>query len=371
MSRQKSKTTSELLRTKTKLSDGDKKTNKRNITNLNEIESVLNELEINNVALNEEVRRICNCMARRHPLFEIAPNCLSCGKIICTKEGLQPCSFCGADIIPTKDRDAIKSILEKERNELLHSSNKQQTPIQSINKPRKKIVVKMNPGEKFWEAQDRAFKLAEQEIKNEELAKLEQQEQQEQEHVKALNKSKLDDNDSDLVKAQEKLETLLNYQETGEERTRIIDNAADFELPTQSIWLSPEERALNLKKQQRMLKENQIQQERNARGEKHVEMVIKDGKVSLVERAVPNKVKRSDEEVGEVVKKNMDKRDTNNESMWDYDEDKKKWKKLRYFSNKNDENNLTSDQNINDKITKSRLQFDKNNDPMELLVSMF
>ncbi|KAI5951112.1 hypothetical protein KGF54_004186 [Candida jiufengensis] len=370
MSKQKSTTTSELLKTNTNTNKkDDKKINKKNLTNLNDIESVLNELEIKHDTLaNNEVKRICNCMARRHPLFEIAPNCLNCGKIICTKEGLQPCSFCGNDIIPSKEKDAIIKLLEKERTELLNANNKQESTTPT-NKPRKKIVVKMNPGEKFWEAQDRAFKLAEQEMKNEEIAKKEQLEQQELQAIDTKNNYKLANTDQDLVKAQEKLETLLNFQETGEERTRIIDNAADFELPTQSIWLSPEERALNLKKQQRMSKDNKAESERHKKGEKQVEMVIKDGKVTMVEKYKPIKEQVSNEEIKlmQDVKTSKKQQFTNNESTWDYDEDKKKWGKPVYFSENNgrDEN-----QELENKAIKSRIQFDVNKDTSELIATI-
>jgi len=56
---------------------------------------------------------------------------------------------------------------------------------------------------------------------------------------------------------------LLTFQEQNARRTHVIDEAADFETPSsgQSIWTSPVERAAQLKRQQRVLRE----QEWNAR----------------------------------------------------------------------------------------------------------
>ena len=116
MSNNKSKTTSQLLKSKSPTPDAtDRRSQKKKLVNLQDIDSILTQLETEDSQRDSKVRRVCNCMARRHPLFEFAPNCLNCGKIICTKEGLQPCSFCGSDIIPPRDRDAIVKLLEKEK----------------------------------------------------------------------------------------------------------------------------------------------------------------------------------------------------------------------------------------------------------------
>jgi hypothetical protein len=58
---------------------------------------------------------------------------------------------------------------------------------------------------------------------------------------------------------------LLGYQAQNARRTHVIDEAADFETPSQgqSMWASPVERAAQLKRQQRVLRE----QEWNARPE--------------------------------------------------------------------------------------------------------
>ncbi|KAK4690685.1 activating signal cointegrator 1, partial [Lecanoromycetidae sp. Uapishka_2] len=98
---------------------------------------------------------------------------------------------------------------------------------------------------------------------------------------------------------------LLNYQTENARRTHIIDEAADFETPTsgQSMWSSPVERAAQLKKQQKVLRE----QEWNAKPEYEKRKVVVSvdlvgGKVvrRMVDRERPEEVKDEveDEEVG-------------------------------------------------------------------------
>ncbi|RLV95211.1 Uncharacterized protein JA1_001296 [Spathaspora sp. JA1] len=330
----KSKTTSQLLKQNDEPISNTRRLKKKNLANIEEIESILHDLEIEPTNASNSGRRYCNCMARKHPLFEIAPNCLNCGKIICTKEGLQPCSFCGSDIIPSKDKEEIIKLLAREREDLLLSSP-QPT---SQPKSKKKIVVQVNKGEKFWEAQDRAFKEAEKELKKKEEALKEEQE------------------DADLSNAQSRLETLLNYQETGAERMKIIDNAGDFELPTHTLWLTPEERALNLKKQQRLKKDEELERERKSRGERVVEMSIKDGKVSMVEKYVTKKQEQSEDEIKlqeSINQKRAESSQNASSQVWDYDNDKLKWEKPIYFQTS--DTLISSEEPIVN--TKNRVQF--------------
>ncbi|CAI5756033.1 unnamed protein product [Candida verbasci] len=348
----KSKTTSQLIKDR-QLTIEEKKLKKKNLTNLKDIESVLNNLELNE---SESSARVCNCMARRHPLFEIAPNCLNCGKIICSKEGLQPCSFCGSNMISNNDKQDIIKLLQHEKSEIL---NKPQiiSHQPTAKKKQKQIVVKMNPGEKFWEAQDRAFKLAESEKQKQ---RQQQQEKEEEEPVVVLKKDV--ESDSDLVRAQENLNTLLHYQETGEERTKIIDNASDFEFPSQSIWLSPEERALNLKKQQRLNRELGLEKERSKRGERIVEMSItKDGKVKMIEKYIALKEEKSRDEINlenEIKKSKQAQQNTNN-LVWDYEKDAKRWEKPIYFTTE-DRKEPKQDSSVLE--VKNRVQIAKNDD---------
>lgn len=77
---------------------------------------------------------------------------------------------------------------------------------------------------------------------------------------------------SSLSAAEQHRDKLLSFQETSARRTRIIDEAADFETPSSglSMWASPQERALQLKRQQKALRE----QEWNAKPEYEKRQVV-------------------------------------------------------------------------------------------------
>jgi hypothetical protein len=62
---------------------------------------------------------------------------------------------------------------------------------------------------------------------------------------------------SGLEAAKSHRDRLLAFQAQNAQRTRIVDEAADFDVPTVSStqWMSPAQRALALKKQQRILRE--------------------------------------------------------------------------------------------------------------------
>lgn len=92
---------------------------------------------------------------------------------------------------------------------------------------------------------------------------------------------------------------LLTFQAQNAKRTHVIDEAADFETPSagQSMWTSPVERAAQLKRQQRVLRE----QEWSARPEWERRRVVVS--VDLVGGKVVRrmgKVERPKEEDGEV-----------------------------------------------------------------------
>lgn len=78
--------------------------------------------------------------------------------------------------------------------------------------------------------------------------------------------------DATLTHALHHRDKLLSYQRDNARRTHIIDEAADFETPTvgQSMWSSPEQRAAQLKRQQKVLRE----QEWNARPEYEKRRVV-------------------------------------------------------------------------------------------------
>lgn len=317
-----------------------KKSAKKQLDNLKDLEAVLHSLETRNADDNFTV---CHCNATKHPLFDIAPNCLNCGKIICAREGLQPCSFCGHELLSAKDRQEIRDVLLQERHGIDHKiPERRDSP-----KPKqKKITVSLNAGENLWKAQDAALKQAEAERKQkherEEAERHELEEQGEQE--RQLEYYNRHSEDPDLLAAQERLSKLLEFQDNGEERTKIIDNAADYELTSSNsgnMWLSATERALRLKKQQKqMRKYEETEQKRIGKGKRTVEMVIKDGKVTMVEkystREEEDENDKDSKDIKDLENQLKSSKKKNEEVMaqntWDYDADKDKWEKPVYAS---------------------------------------
>lgn len=362
--------TSDLLKSKEKEEKKDtKRSRRRNLDNLKDLEQLLNNLEVSNL---KDSYKSCYCNATRHPLFDIAPNCLNCGKIICAKEGLQPCSFCGHELISQSEKQEIRKILLQEKQDLELKSPTETPPPETKHKA-KKIVISMNAGENLWKAQDNALKAAEAEKKlqhdkeKEEREKRELQSQQEKE-LKYYND--ISDKNPDLIAAQERLNTLLDFQENGTERTKIIDNAADYELTsnTGNMWLSATERALRLKKQQKQLRkyeDNEIK--RTGKGKRTVEMVIKDGKVTMVEKYGEDELEDEDDDIKHLEKQLKDTKRIHEqllaENVWDYEADSHKWEKPVYTPRE-------TTKTVDLPALKPRVQFDKF-DETELVVNSY
>ncbi|PYH97702.1 zf-C2HC5-domain-containing protein [Aspergillus ellipticus CBS 707.79] len=175
---------------------------------IHDLTAAISALEMStNPTLGGE-RRKCNCYASIHPLFEAAPNCLNCGKIICSLEGLQPCSFCGTRLLSD---DEIQSMIRELRAE--RGQEKMRAHNESVHReggPGPSPSPSPGPGAP----------------------------------------SKLD-----AAKAHR--DRLLQFQAQNAKRTRVVDEAADFETPNvaSTLWMTPAQRALALKKQQRIQRE--------------------------------------------------------------------------------------------------------------------
>ena len=102
-------------------------------TALSDLDSAIRSLELQtNPSLSggggasdteREQARQCDCMATRHPLLSVAPNCLRCGKIICIKQGLGPCTFCGTPLLPPDELQKVLRVLKDERGEARMQAN--------------------------------------------------------------------------------------------------------------------------------------------------------------------------------------------------------------------------------------------------------
>ncbi|GMG19207.1 unnamed protein product [Ambrosiozyma monospora] len=325
----------------------------KKLNNLKDLEGALTELEtLHDSTSDRSVTRVCNCNATRHPLFEMFPNCLNCGKIICIKEGLQPCSFCGKDLLSNEERIQVLTILQKEKDQLegtkkLLKTNNSSSPGpggRDKSKKKNKITISINSaGKDNFKIQDQVFKRIERkrELEREKLA----EKQKAEEEIELVQKeldyyNSIKGRDDELIKAQERLDTLLNFQDNGAQRTKIIDQASDFDAPTSgnNLWASPLERALQLKRQQKQLrKQEEAEKERTGRGKRVMDLSIRNGKVFVREAAVASDLPENlsdDEEIkelqGKLSQEKMKQFHANTQKVWDHENDGAKWAKPLY-----------------------------------------
>lgn len=220
-------------------SNSSKSSSKIKVDSLADIDAALQQLELN----QRGRRKPCNCMATRHPLLEIAPNCLNCGHIICVKEGLGPCLQCGKPLMSNDDLHQITEILSAEKDNITSSMGR---------KARQKAGIEQGV------------------------------------LTSSLISSKKE-KDS-FGAAQSNLDRLLHYQETGAQRTKIIDQVSDFETPYSGVnkWATPLEQAQQLKRQQRQLRLlQQKSMARKGRGKKVISIDIRGNKVYQIEEDAP------------------------------------------------------------------------------------
>ncbi|KAI8956486.1 zf-C2HC5-domain-containing protein [Daldinia sp. FL1419] len=164
----------------------------------------------------DDSARKCNCVAARHPLLAAAPNCMNCGKVVCVKEGLGPCTFCGSPLLnPSEIQLMIRELRDERGREKMAADREAHKKADVSRAPAPFIKLKGTTGEAS-EAQANAL---------------------------------------------EHRDRLLGFQAQNARRTTIRDESADFDVSGVmtgfggNIWATPEERARELKRQQKILRE--------------------------------------------------------------------------------------------------------------------
>lgn len=231
---------------------------------LSDLDAAIRALELTtNPEKNSDASRKCNCVAARHPLLVAAPNCLHCGKVICVKEGLGPCTSCGTPLLSSSEVQSMIKELKAERGREKQAADRDahrradvsRTPA-PFTKPRENNEAPSSAEAKALEHRDR----------------------------------------------------LLAFQNQNARRTTVKDEAADFDVTSAmagtggSMWSTPEERARELKRQQKVLRE----MEWNARPEyeKRRQVVSIDlvgGKVVRKMAAVERPASPVEDDIVEVV----------------------------------------------------------------------
>lgn len=235
-SSQSSRTTSPAPRAKVNISGGTAMHGAS--TALSDLDSAIRSLEIQtNPSLStsstaDNEKRKCACMATRHPLLDIAPNCLNCGKVICAKEGLGPCTFCGEPLLSADEIGKVLRVLKDERGD-------------------EKMKVNNAAHKKADVAQGKARPLTGRDF----LAQTSSSARSSPLSSAPATPAGSDDEASSKAKAHR--DKLLTYQASNARRTQIHDEAADYDIPTSgtNMWASPAERAQQLKRQQKVLRE--------------------------------------------------------------------------------------------------------------------
>jgi hypothetical protein len=82
----------------------------RPLTELEEIDSALQAITI-----TPKKRVECGCFGTVHDVYPLAPNCLTCGRIICIAEGIGDCFYCGQVLIDEGQREELVRELRVER----------------------------------------------------------------------------------------------------------------------------------------------------------------------------------------------------------------------------------------------------------------
>lgn len=189
-------------------------------TALADLDAAIRSLEITtNPTLEKDTKsRRCNCVATRHPIQAAAPNCISCGKVICLKEGLGPCTFCGTPLLSADEIQAMVRELKDERGREKQAAN-------AAAHRRADVAKTPAPFTPPRGLDGDAPSLSEA-----------------------------------AVKAREHRDKLLNFQAQNAKRTTVRDEAADFDVSgamsgTGNMWATPEERAKELKRQQKIMRE--------------------------------------------------------------------------------------------------------------------
>jgi len=212
-------------------------------TTLSDLDRAIRSLEVQtnpSLSLSEadNEKRKCNCMATKHPLLDIAPNCLNCGKIICVKEGLGPCTFCATPLLSVDDITKVLRVLKDERGE---------ERMKAKNAVHKRPDVAHGKARAFTGREFLAHAASSSSSRTSPLSST------------PTSTTPVDSEDDEVAVEMAKAhrDKLLAFQANNARRTRVHDEAADYDIPSSgtNMWASPAERAQQLKRQQKVMRE--------------------------------------------------------------------------------------------------------------------
>lgn len=190
---------------------------------LTEIDAALRALELTTSTAANTKQITCDCAARRHGLNQVSPNCLSCGKIICTVESYTRCSFCHAELLTRSQKDEIIAELKRERGVESNVANNQHQKRKATAGTGMKVAYAGKAGANYSSMpQSTTSQMSTEQI------------------------------EQSMESATKRKEELLNHISSGYRRT-VIDQASDFTAEASDKWSTPAQRALALRQAQAKL----------------------------------------------------------------------------------------------------------------------
>eukprot|EP00051_Salpingoeca_urceolata_P003194 m.55900 g.55900 ORF g.55900 m.55900 type:complete len:597 (-) comp12563_c0_seq3:84-1874(-) len=140
-------------------------------------------------------RHICECMTTRHMLIN---NCLGCGRIVCSQEGVGPCVFCGALVVTPEQQDTLQRRSKKSQkllDKIIRDTIPSGSPLAAV--PAEQMLRSALPSASGTDA---------------------------------------------LQKAQLHKDRLVHFDRSTAKRTGVIDDQADYFASDSNSWLSAQER---------------------------------------------------------------------------------------------------------------------------------
>ncbi|KAJ2018528.1 hypothetical protein GGH13_003462 [Coemansia sp. S155-1] len=248
----------------------------------------------------------CECQASEHTLLT---NCLTCGRIICDKEGPGPCMFCGAHV------ESPDQQLQQHMQRLLNraeEAKRQHGTLASSGSARK---TQSSGGTSYSMKAGGGFGTRDAELlwpANEANPSTESgpaptlgavAELSEEEYLQLAFKALAIDNSTAdpasvreaeaWVKAMRRKEKLLDFDRTAAQRTKLIDQASDFDPHAIGKWMTPIEKAEAARRAAAKLKEDEEREHRRRQGTRVLRLNFAKGTIDM---------SRADEEPGSDVK---------------------------------------------------------------------
>ncbi|KAH7816764.1 putative ASC1, nuclear receptor coactivator [Monocercomonoides exilis] len=212
-------------------------------------------------------RTICECQARRHPLVN---NCLNCGRVVCAQEGPGPCLFCHHNVTPTSDyAESVKAWKLQQSAHQLITSQRSHASSEEKGKGENKTNKKGAKGGVDKEKKDKDEGKDKPKLVGEVNLETWLEEQQKRRTARIGDESYAEQKDADWAddgrggqiqtlseeekerqkKIKEDLNSalkfrdrLLEYDSTHNERSKVIDDQADYFEYEHNIWAPKAER---------------------------------------------------------------------------------------------------------------------------------